>query len=605
MDVTRLRAEPGGQAQLSVKVKNPGHLVESFHMDVVGLDPSWWQVHPPELNIYPGKEESAVVLLKPPANAQAPDEALPFGVRAVSTLDAQRTVVEEGDLEIGRVLDLQASITPVTSRGRWTGRHTITYQNWGNSPTHLRLSVSDKDESLGFRLEPEQVSVPVGSSATARLRVRPRNPFLRGAAVHRTFQVVGESMGAAPPPGTPRSVTARAGVPDPGRPVLDGGIQHLPILSKGVVVLAGLLVAAIAGLVVRGDEDERRRRCPDAGRGSPAADPTGRRGGVGGAHPAALGAQRPRRALPRPAGRRGDQRRAGQRRREGRRDGVRGEGRPAADARVLPGDRRARAARVGPEREAVLDVGRRPVAAPHERAGHRGSGRVQRRVDRQRPERAHGARRRRAGRGTEPGGGQERDRARARGAALHHGGREAWGDAVVAAERPSGVRAADGPAHLRGADSVGRSRSRSRWRGRRRDGGAGRGRRGRWSGGRWSRRGRCRGRGRGDRQPDGAGCGRRARPVRGRGRAALPGAGPGRHRVEADPDHGPDGPARARGAAPAAAVRQRARDRRAGLHHPAAGPAVLRDAPPGLPARLSGGRRPRRRSPARVSAARR
>ena len=63
MDVTRLRAEPGGQAQVSVKVKNPGHLVEAFHMDVVGLDPTWWQVHPPELNIYPGKEESAVVLL--------------------------------------------------------------------------------------------------------------------------------------------------------------------------------------------------------------------------------------------------------------------------------------------------------------------------------------------------------------------------------------------------------------------------------------------------------------------------------------------------------------------------------------------------------------
>lgn len=59
MDVKRLRAEPGGQAQLSVKVKNPGHLVESFRMDVVGLDPTWWQVHPPELAVYPGKEESA------------------------------------------------------------------------------------------------------------------------------------------------------------------------------------------------------------------------------------------------------------------------------------------------------------------------------------------------------------------------------------------------------------------------------------------------------------------------------------------------------------------------------------------------------------------
>ena len=252
MDVTRLRAEPGGQAQVSVKVKNPGHLVEAFHMDVVGLDPTWWQVHPPELNIYPGKEESAVVILKPPANAHAPDEALPFGIRAVSALDAQRTVVEEGDLEVGRVLDLQGSITPVTSKGRWSGRHQISYVNWGNSPVHLRLTVKDDEEALGFQMEPEQLSVPVGGSASARLRVRPRNPFLRGAAVRRPFQVIGESAGSMPEAGTPRSAMARAGVPDPGRPVLDGAIQHLPILSKGVIALAVLLVAAIVGLVVAG-----------------------------------------------------------------------------------------------------------------------------------------------------------------------------------------------------------------------------------------------------------------------------------------------------------------------------------------------------------------
>jgi hypothetical protein len=52
METARLHAEPGGQAQLPVKLRNPGRLVESFRMDVVGLDPSWWQVHPPELNVY-------------------------------------------------------------------------------------------------------------------------------------------------------------------------------------------------------------------------------------------------------------------------------------------------------------------------------------------------------------------------------------------------------------------------------------------------------------------------------------------------------------------------------------------------------------------------
>jgi hypothetical protein len=129
LESTRLRAEPGGQVQLSIKVRNPGHLVESFRLDVLGLDPSWSQVHPPELPVYPGKEESAIVVLSPPAHSQAPDEALPFAVRAVSTLDPERSVVEEGDLEVGRILDLQAAIVPVTSRARWSGKHQVTYTN--------------------------------------------------------------------------------------------------------------------------------------------------------------------------------------------------------------------------------------------------------------------------------------------------------------------------------------------------------------------------------------------------------------------------------------------------------------------------------------------
>ena len=196
MGVTRLRAEPGGQAQISVKVKNPGHLVEAFRMDVVGLDPSWWQVHPPELNVYPGKEESAVVLLKPPVNAQAPEEALPFGVRAVSALDAQRTVVEEGDLEVGRVLDLQGSIRPVTSRGRWFGRHQRQLSELGQLSRPPAPHGQGPRGGAGLPLEPEQLSVPVGGSASAKLRVRPRKPFIRGAAVRRPFQVVGESAGS-------------------------------------------------------------------------------------------------------------------------------------------------------------------------------------------------------------------------------------------------------------------------------------------------------------------------------------------------------------------------------------------------------------------------
>jgi hypothetical protein len=234
LDATSLKAEAGGQAQTTLTLRNPGQLVESFRLDVVGLDDGWWQVHPPELALYPGEDSTAVVVLTPPAEARAPDRPLPFGVRAISTLDPSRGVVEEGDLEIGRVFDLQPSISPVTSRARWSARHTITFTNWGNTPVRLKLAATDKDGRLGFQLTPDAVVVPVGGRATARLRVRPSDPFLRGTPVHLPFQVHGEQPGAAP--AGPRSIAQRAGVPDPTQPVVDGAVLHGPILSKGVIV---------------------------------------------------------------------------------------------------------------------------------------------------------------------------------------------------------------------------------------------------------------------------------------------------------------------------------------------------------------------------------
>ena len=199
-----------------------------------------------------------------------------------------------------------------------------------------------------------------------------------------------------------------------------------------------------------------------------AADRAGGRGRRGGSHPAAVGAERPRRALPGPAGRRGERRRAGQRRREGRGHRLRGEGRAAADPRVLPGrgGARGRSRRVPSEKQcATSRDGRLPPPTNVQATEAPGGFNVV--LDRQRPERAHRARRRRAGRRGEPGGGQERHGARAGGPALHHGGGEARADAVVAAERPAGVRGADGPALRRGD-----RRGRGRGCGRCRDGGA-------------------------------------------------------------------------------------------------------------------------------------
>ena len=97
----------------------------------------------------------------------------------------------EGDVEIGKVFGLQAKIVPVTSSGRWRGRHVVQLSNWGNAPATLRMVASDPDAALGFYVRPDVVELPLGGSATVRMSVRTRKPFLRGTPVRLPFSVVG------------------------------------------------------------------------------------------------------------------------------------------------------------------------------------------------------------------------------------------------------------------------------------------------------------------------------------------------------------------------------------------------------------------------------
>jgi hypothetical protein len=219
---------------------NPGTIVEGYDLDVVSQTPiTYAEVVPPFLEVYPGQQGTASVVFSPPSGPQAQGGQIAFGVRARSRVDPTASGVVEGDLEIGRVFGLQAKLTPVTSSGRWRGRHTVAVANWGNAPARLRLVPSDPDQLLGFLIRPEVVEVPLGTTATARLKVRTRKPVLRGTPTRLPFQVVGEPDPPAPVPGPVSPFS------DPSRPVVDGAFMQKPILSRVVVA-----VAAIAALLL-------------------------------------------------------------------------------------------------------------------------------------------------------------------------------------------------------------------------------------------------------------------------------------------------------------------------------------------------------------------
>lgn len=233
---TEVPVEPGGQATVAVTVRNRSSIVEGFRLDVVGDAAAWATFHPDEVEIRPQEEAEALLVFAPPAATGAHAGAVPFGVRAVSQVDPATSTVAEGDLQVGSVAQSQVTITPVTSKGRFSARHRIEVANWGNAPVRLALSVSDPDEAVGFLLHPDVLDLPIGTSGRARLRVRARKPMLRGVPVRRPFKVVARPV--APGASAPAPGPTPAFGHDPTQPSVDGAFEQRPVLGRGIIPLA-------------------------------------------------------------------------------------------------------------------------------------------------------------------------------------------------------------------------------------------------------------------------------------------------------------------------------------------------------------------------------
>jgi hypothetical protein len=247
VDADSVSVEPGGQASITVRVRNLSAIVEGFRLDVLGDAAGWARVLPEQLEILPQGEGLATVLFTPPSGVTTRAGQVPFGVRATSKVDAAASAVAEGDLQVGNVSLSQAKITPVTSKGRFSARHRVEFSNWGNTPVRLMLEASDPDNALGFLLAPEMLDLPLGTTRSARIKVRARKPFFRGTPQRRSFRVVGRPLGPGmlePAPGPSPQPYAY----DPSTPGVDGAFEQKSIIGRGLLPLA-VLAIAIAGTI--------------------------------------------------------------------------------------------------------------------------------------------------------------------------------------------------------------------------------------------------------------------------------------------------------------------------------------------------------------------
>ncbi|MEQ8439293.1 MAG: hypothetical protein RIB65_17515 [Ilumatobacter fluminis] len=189
-DRPTLPVEPGASAEVRLRVRNTGDVVDSFTFESVGIAPNWVTFEPVEIRLFPETEEFVTVRVSPPRASDTPLGELTFAVRVISAEDPDGSVAEELTLVIGDFGQRFGELHPKTSTGRTKGVHELAVDNFGNTEITPSFEGIQPDGLLTVEIKPPSVEVAPGTAALATVTVRPRKRFWRGQPKSIPFQVV-------------------------------------------------------------------------------------------------------------------------------------------------------------------------------------------------------------------------------------------------------------------------------------------------------------------------------------------------------------------------------------------------------------------------------
>lgn len=188
---------PGASGDVSATVTNLSAALDQISLEIEGLDPSWVQILPVVLPIYPQEQKTARLTIRVPAEAPGGG---PWGlaVRARSRENQGVTGVATLALSIQGTgsLELTAPRTAPVLAGAGTAAFPLHLVNHAAVPVVAQFSVADPTGALECTVEPARLQLGARAEGQARLTVRVRTPDLPARSFDLT--VTAAATGAAP-----------------------------------------------------------------------------------------------------------------------------------------------------------------------------------------------------------------------------------------------------------------------------------------------------------------------------------------------------------------------------------------------------------------------
>ena len=209
-----IQLNPGDSAEIAITVQNSSNVVDVFSLEVVGLDPSWYQLSLVQSSLFPGDKTECTLTISPPKVSASLAKDYPFAIKANSQKDPTQFTEHPAILDLSPFYAFGVSVRPQKDTNP-KGYYLIELSNSGNSDLNIEMSGSDQESLCRFLFDPQRPRVGPGETTEVELVVEPAKRPLKGRPrPYRLTLTATSDPGTAEPQTIPAELDATARLPN-------------------------------------------------------------------------------------------------------------------------------------------------------------------------------------------------------------------------------------------------------------------------------------------------------------------------------------------------------------------------------------------------------
>lgn len=161
---------PGQGGVVNVSVTNTAEVIDSYEVQVFGLDPSWVRVTPAKLKLFPGETGSVEISVNLPDDY--PSSKRNVAINVVSDDDPTAFNLSYVELSVAPTAQTSVALDPTMVTAGTSATFGLVVSNDGNAVTRATAFAVDPEDLAEFTFEPPSVVVPPGRDQVIRITAK-------------------------------------------------------------------------------------------------------------------------------------------------------------------------------------------------------------------------------------------------------------------------------------------------------------------------------------------------------------------------------------------------------------------------------------------------